>query len=351
MNQDATTIEDELVAKLLLSASHRESGNIEASYKCSKEIVETTLCVFGEERTFTSTLCLDSVIGLAYIANTLGHQEEAFGWINWVDRGIQNGAIERSLAESNLVTCFATIYNNIGQHDKALPYAERSVQLWAANEKSVEDTWNKLVAKTAVASIYSNLGQRDKAVTIQKGTYKEARKKLGPSHPTTKETKQRLAELEASWVGAPELSDVQAGMTACKGRTIMIGFLHEVFNREDLSGTPAEIRLYSREKRQYLVRLAGGDGSQLYVKPSNIIFKTVTSVHVHGLQNAKRYNGRLGKTKDYSHTTGRYAVKLEDMEKMITVKPENLVVQYQPDLVFDATQTLEQMLSHPNACY
>jgi hypothetical protein len=123
-----------------------------------------------------------------------------------------------------------------------------------------------------------------------------------------------------------------------------------------LDETPVEIRLFSREKMQYLVQMAGGDRSQLYVKPSNIIFDAGTLVHVQGLQNAKQYNGRIGVTRDYSNKNGRYTVELGNTStesKLITVKPENLIVKYQPDLVFDATstRTLAQMLSHSNACY
>jgi hypothetical protein len=181
--------------------------------------------------------------------------------------------------------------------------------------------------------------------------YKEARKGFGSSHPLTKEAKIRLADLEDSWAGI-EPSDVQARMTASKGRSIAIGFCHRIVKRKDLDGRPVEIRLYSRDEGQYLVRMAGGDGSQLYVKPSNLLFNPGTYVYVHGLQNATRYNGKLGLTRDYLDKNGRYTVELQDgTEKLVTVKPENLIAQYQPDLVFDTTRTLVQMLSHPNPCY
>ena len=202
------------------------------------------------------------------------------------------------------------------------------------------------MVKPTVASIYSSLGQRDKALTIYKEVYKEARKEFGSSHPSTKLAKQNLATEEDYWAGV-DPSDVQAKMAASKGRETTIGFLNGLVNKKDLNGTPVEIRLYSREKKQYLVRMAGGDGSQLYVEPSNIIFNMDTNVYVHGLQNASQYNGKLGETKDYLHKNGRYTVELQDAEKLITVKPENLLAQYQPDLVFDTTRTLAQMLSHP----
>jgi tetratricopeptide (TPR) repeat protein len=129
------------------------------------------------------------VVSFASIATNLGHPEEAFGWLNGVDRGIRNGAIERSLAtESDLAHCFATIYANLGQHNRALPYAERSVRLYERCENE-GNTSAKLTAKAAVANIYSNLGQRDKALAIYKESYKEARKEWGSSHPTTKSTK------------------------------------------------------------------------------------------------------------------------------------------------------------------
>jgi hypothetical protein len=178
--------------------------------------------------------------------------------------------------------------------------------------------------------------------------WKEARKKLGSSHPTTKVAKARLARLEESWASDVDTSDVQAQMTASKGRLIATGFLYGIVNGKDLDETPVEIRLFSREKRQYLVQMAGGDRSQLYVKPSNIILDTGTPVHVHGLQNAKHYNGKEGLTRDYSKKNGRYTVTIYLTEsKLITVKPENHVVMCQPDLVLDATRTLAQMLSHP----
>ena len=342
MNQAATTIEQELSAKLVLSSSHLQSGNMEAAYKGIKEIIETALHVFGEDRASTYDLFLNAVFRLATIATNIGHQEEAFGWLNWLDRGIQDGAIERSLVESNLVLGFATMYENLGQFDRALPFAERSVHLC--------DSKKKPIAKHTVASIYSNLGQRDKAVTINKQIYKEARKELGSSHRTTKWAKQRLADLEDYWDSA-EASGAQAEMTASKGRAVTIGVFHGLANRNDLNGSPAEIRLFSREKKQYLVQFARGDGSRLYVKPSNIIFNRHTSVYVHGLQNASQYNGKVGTTRDYSNKNGRYTVELQDPEKLITVKPENLLAQYQPDLVFDTTLTLSQMISHPYACY
>jgi hypothetical protein len=97
--------------------------------------------------------------------------------------------------------------------------------------------------------------------------------------------------------------------------------------------------------------MAGGTRSQLYVKPSDIIFDANTLVHVHGLQNASKYNGKEGMAREYSNKAGRYTVELELTHKLITVKPENLLVKYQPDFVFDTTRTLAQMLSHPNACY
>jgi hypothetical protein len=76
LNQVATTIEEELVAKHFLASSYRQSGNIEASYKCLKEIIETILCVNGEDHAFKSNLFLDAVFRLASLANALGHQEE-----------------------------------------------------------------------------------------------------------------------------------------------------------------------------------------------------------------------------------------------------------------------------------
>jgi hypothetical protein len=159
----------------------------------------------------------------------------------------------------------------------------------------------------------------------------------------------KLADEEDYWAGV-EPSDVQAKMAASKGREITIGFCRGIVNRKDLNRAPVEIRLFCREKRQYLylVLLPGGDGSQLYVKPSNIIFNPYTSVYVHGLQNANQYNGKVGVTKDYSDKNGRYTVEVQDPKKLITVKPENLVAKYQPDLVFDTTRTMAQMLSNPN---
>jgi hypothetical protein len=213
-------------------------------------------------------------------------------------------------------------------------------------------TPNKIQAKLLVATIYGHLGQRDKTVTIHKEMWKEAKKKLGSSHPTTKVAKARLARLEESWVSGVDTSDVQAQMTASKGRLIATGFLYGIVNGKDLDETPVEIRLFSREKRQYLVQMPGGDRSQLYVKPSNVILDTGTPVHVHGLQNAKQHNGKEGLTRDYSKKNGRYTVTIYLTEsKLITVKPENLIVMCQPDLVLDATRTLAHMLSHPNACY
>jgi hypothetical protein len=156
-------------------------------------------------------------------------------------------------------------------------------------------------------------------VTINKEIYKEARKELGSSHPMTKWSKRRLAKLEQEWAGV-EPSDVQAQMAAFKGRKRVIGSLKGLINRNDLNGTPVEIRLFSREKRQYLVRMAGGDGSQLYVKPSNILFTPGTPpVYVHGLQNANQYNGELGVTRGCLNTNGRYPVLLLETEKLITV--------------------------------
>jgi hypothetical protein len=140
MTQDATSLDEKLAAKHLLACSHRESGNTEASNKCFKEIIETTMRVFGEDRFFSSHLVVDAVFSMSNYANKSGHQEEAFGWLNCVDRGIQNGAIERSLVESNQVHGFATIYDALGQFDRALPYVERGVQLSNERGKSDGDT-------------------------------------------------------------------------------------------------------------------------------------------------------------------------------------------------------------------
>jgi hypothetical protein len=140
-------------------------------------------------------------------------------------------------------------------------------------------------------------------------------------------------------------------MTASKDRLTVIGVLYGIVNRKDLDSTHVEIRLFSREKRQYLVQMAGGNCSRLYVKPSNIIFDADTLVYVHGLQNASKYNGKEGIARKDSNKAGRYTVELDVTHKLITVKPENLLVKFQPDLVFDTTRTLAQMLSHPNACY
>jgi tetratricopeptide (TPR) repeat protein len=349
MNQDAKSLEEALMAKFALAGSHIESGNMEAGYKCIKEIIETSLYVFGEDRALTSRVCSSAVVSLAGIASQQGHNEEAVGWLNCVDRGVQNGTIERSLVEVSLAHNFAGIYSSLGQCDKALPYAERSVQMYERDE-SEGMTPNKLKGKRIVASIYSDLGQLDKAVTINKEICKEAKKKLGSSHPATKWAKLHLAQLEDRWAGV-DPSNVQAQMTASKGRLIAIGFLYGIVNRKDLDSTPVEIRLFSGEKRQYLVQVAGGNRSQLYVKPSNIIFDTDTLVYVHGLQNASKYNGKEGMAREYSNNSGRYTVELGETNKLITVKPENLLVKYQPDIVFDTTRTLAQMLSHPDACY
>jgi tetratricopeptide (TPR) repeat protein len=250
-----------------------------------------------EDHAFTSKLVLEHAASrLASIASQLGHPEEAFGWLNCVERGIQNGALERSLVEFSLVNTLAIIYMNVGQLDKALPFAERSVQWFQERDECRVETENKLVAKDTVASIYSDLGQRDKAVAIQEEMYKEARRELGSFHPTTKVTKKRLAVMRDSWARVKP-SDVQARirrMTASKGRSIAIGCFYGLVSRKDLNHTEVEIRVFSREKRQYLVRMAGGDGLQLYVKPSNILFSLDTYVYVHGLQNANQYNGKLG---------------------------------------------------------
>jgi tetratricopeptide (TPR) repeat protein len=360
MNQEATNMEDLLVAKYALASSQLKSGNTEPAYKSLKEIIETSLRVFGEDRVLTSRESVYAAIGLAGIATDSGHQEEAFGWLNCVDRGVQsgaiqcsgvqNGAIKRSGVEVALVHSFATLYTNLGQCDRALPYAERSVQIYESGDGNIAETPNKLKAKHIVASIYSNLGQLDKAVTILKEIYKEAKKKLGSSHPTTKSAKLSLAQWENNCAGV-DFSKLQAQMTASKGRKIEIGFLDGIVNRKDLDSTPVEIRLFSREKSQYLVQMAEGDPSQLYVKPSNLIFDAGTLVHVHGLQNASKYNGKEGMAREYSDKAGRYTVELGETNKLITVKPENLLVKYQPDFVFDTTQTLAQMLSYPNACY
>jgi tetratricopeptide (TPR) repeat protein len=344
MNQEATSLEDALIAKHALAGSHMGSGNLEACYKCLKEIVETSLDVFGEDHTLASRVSRSAVFSLAATATQLGHREEAFGWLNCVARGVQNEAIERSLAHG-----FASLYFSLGQLGKALPYAERSVEMYERDE-NVGGTPNKLKAKHTVARIYSDLGQLDKAVTIHKEIYKEAKKKLGPSHPATKATKFRVAQLEDYWAGV-DPSNVQAQMTASKDRLIAFGVLYGIVNRKDLDSTPIEIRLFSREKRQYLVQMAGGNRSQLYVNPSDIIFDANTLVYAHGLQNASKYNGKVGMAREYSNKAGRYTVELEETRKLITVKPENLLVRYQPDIVFDTTRTLAQMLSHPNACY
>jgi hypothetical protein len=134
MNQEATTVEEELLAKSYLARSHGESGNLEASYKCLKEIIETTLRVRGEDHAFTSGLLLDAMFSLATIATKSGHQEEAFGWLNCVQRDVLNGPIERfqhklegsiehSFLEFKLVDTLAIVYMNIGQLDMALPFA------------------------------------------------------------------------------------------------------------------------------------------------------------------------------------------------------------------------------------
>jgi tetratricopeptide (TPR) repeat protein len=349
MNQEATNLGEMSRARYALACSHLESGNMEAGYKCMKESVEASLHAFGEDRALTSWVSVSAVLTLAATATQLGHLEEAFGWLNCVDRGVQNGAIERSFVYVGLDHNFAGIYSSLGQFGKALPYAERSVQIYERDDNEGE-TPNKLKAKHMVASIYSDLGQLDKAVTIHKEICKEAKKKLGSSHPTTKLAKLRLAQLEDYWAGV-DPSNVQAQMPASKDRSIAIGFLYGIANRKDLDSSPVEIRMFSCEKRQYLVQMAGGTRSQLYVKPSNVIFDANTLVHVHGLQNASKYNGKEGMAREYSNKTGRYTVELEETHKLITVKPENLLVKYQPDFVVDTTRTLAQMLSHPNACY
>jgi hypothetical protein len=156
--------------------------------------------------------------------------------------------------------------------------------------------------------------------------------------------------MEDHWAGV-DPSNVQAQMAASKYRLIATGVLHGIVNRKDLDSTPVEIRLFCREKKQYLVQVAGGNRSQLYVKPSNIIFDADTLVYMHGLQNASKYNGKEGMAREYSNKAGRYAVELGETHKLITVKPDNLLVRYQPDFVFDTTRTLAQTLTHPNACY
>jgi tetratricopeptide (TPR) repeat protein len=350
MNREATNLDEELRAKYMLAGSYDQSGNKEAAYKCLKEIIENVLRVVGEDHAFASSdTTAHTAISLANIAAESGHQEEAFGWLNCVDLGVQNGAIERSRVESGLLQGFATLYLYLGRYDKALPYAEHSVKVYERHNDERE-TPNKLEATYIVANIYSKLGQRDKAVAMNKEIYKQAKKKLGSSHPSTKALKGLLAQMENYWASGADPSDVQAQMTASKGRSTAIGFFHSIVNRKDLDGTPVEIRLFSREKRQYLVEIAGGNRSQLYVKPSNIILDTDTPVNVHGLQNAKHYNLKQGTTRDYSNKNGRHTVQMADTGKLITVKPENLLVQHQSDLVFDATRTLAQMLSDPNAC-
>jgi tetratricopeptide (TPR) repeat protein len=192
MNQEATNLEEALTAKYALAGSYYlELGNMEAEYKCMKGMIEASLHVFGEDRALTSRVSTSVVLTLAATATQLGHLEEAFGWLNCVDRGVQNGAIEGSLADVGLDHNFAGIYSSLGQFGKALPYAERSVQIYERSEYEGE-TPNKLKAKHIVASIYSDLGQLDKAVTIHKEICKEGKKKLGSSHPVTKLAKLRL---------------------------------------------------------------------------------------------------------------------------------------------------------------
>jgi hypothetical protein len=81
MNQEATNMEEALMAKYALAGSHIESGNLEAGYKCIKEMIETSLRVFGEDHALTSHVSASAVVSLAGIATELGHREEAFGWL------------------------------------------------------------------------------------------------------------------------------------------------------------------------------------------------------------------------------------------------------------------------------
>jgi hypothetical protein len=112
MNQDAKSLEEALLAKFALAGSHIESGNMEAGYKCIKEIIETSLHVFGEDRALTSRVCSSAVVSLAGIASQQGHNEEAVGWLNCVDRVVQNGTIERSLVEVSLAHNFAGMFQS-----------------------------------------------------------------------------------------------------------------------------------------------------------------------------------------------------------------------------------------------
>jgi tetratricopeptide (TPR) repeat protein len=349
MNEVATTIDEELWAKNALACSYLESGNTEASYKCFKEIVETGLRLNGEDHALKPSVSALAVLNLTGVAIRRWQWEEAVGWLSCLERGIQNGTIAPSLVEFGMAHCFAAIYTNLGQVERALPFAECCVQLYERYEQVGGDAQKKLLmAKCDVGQIYCELGQYGKAATIYKEMYKEAKNTMGSSHLTTKLAKKTLAELEFKTGKYP--SDVQA--SAVRSRRIAIGFLHGMIgNRQVLDRIPVEIRLFSREKGCYLVQMTAGDRSKLYVKPSCVILHTDTPVHVQGLQNAKEYNGRGGRTCGYSAKSGRHIVTLEDTKKLITVKPENLLAQYQPDLVFDTTRTLVQMLSDPNACF
>jgi hypothetical protein len=73
------------------------------------------------------------VICLAGIATELGHQEEAFGWLNCLDRTgelFRTGQSSARLLRAALVHHFAILHCNLGQCGKALPCAERSVQMY-----------------------------------------------------------------------------------------------------------------------------------------------------------------------------------------------------------------------------
>jgi tetratricopeptide (TPR) repeat protein len=347
-SQEAATgnIREQLEAKNILGLSYLDSGKNQEAYDCFKEISDVLRGLLGEPRFLRGALAATAVMNLATAALCLGRLEEALAWSKRLDQESQNGIVEWAAdLEPMVVANLASVYNSLRQLEKALPYAERAVQLQIG---IVGDTVTDVLTKQTLASIYSNLGQHDKAIATQKEAYKKAGKVLGSSHPVTKISKESLVNFEA-WAKAPP--ELHARVMTARRRTKAIGTLSGIVNEQGLDGTIVEVLSFCPEKKKYTVRGRGvRDGStpsEMCVKPVNLILDQGTVVFVHSLQSASQYNGKEGAAISYSNESGRYAVKVDGVENLLAIKPHNILAKHQADFDVVTTRTWALMLSEP----
>ena len=105
---------------------------------------------------------------------------------------------------------------------------------------------------------------------------------------------------------------------------------HGLVGTPQHNGKIGTVTSYNKGKAQYIVLLEGADGKQLSLRPSNLRpagsqHEVGSVVEIHGLVSTKQHNRKIGTVASYNENSGQYIVLLAGADgKQLSLRPSNL---------------------------